>query len=690
MDIKIIINLIIEIGIQILSVYNNMERKANYSQSDRINDQGVSNASRNTSIVIQSSSNYSVLFSRQQSDFRGISLDPLYKFPLLTLQKPLRTLLNLSSFTSADTIDMKQTFKQFHQRSPFQRSGRSKLDPSDTSSYVSSYKNTLEISSFYLKQKGDSIKRPSIVNSESSLVRTYLMNLNLDTGLSFSSVRSDEVVFNPGLEEMSKIDWDDKNEVLSCDEEIVTSTDHKDSEYFLELIPESQINDSEYLYNSMEALKKADLIENDDDLESVNDEGSIRISAASRIFLPGQTASKEKLSDIENIPKTAKTELKPFEDFLGNKVYGDIPDLNSPLVRKMVVFEEPDDFQIVESRDSRNEIKALQLVFSLAAVGFSAAPNIEFSNISSQSRANISYKNTFSPLICLFSPKILRQLKNLSVKLVSCGYEHAVVLTIDGKVLTWGYGASGCLGQENKKSYSSPTSINSIFNKNILYLECGAYHTAAVSSAGELWTWGRSDVNQLGLPSNKLLKDDVGLYSLKPAKVKWLSNVASVACGEAHTLVLTSQGKIHAFGWDEDGQLGLETSNDQSPITLPKKAIKVSAGALFSACLLENGEVMVWGSGEQGQLGIGNDNSIVKFPTLVTGVSNVIDIVCGENSVIALTSTEKIFGWGLGTVSNFTDNKDYPPGSDVICFFPHLLCEADIVHKVIMKKSKSR
>ncbi|OMJ77632.1 hypothetical protein SteCoe_22759 [Stentor coeruleus] len=663
--------------------------------------------SRNTSIVIQSSANYSVLFSKRQDSFHGISSDPLYKFPVLTLEKPSRMLLNLSSFTSADTIDMKLTFQHFHQRSPFQRSSRSGL-PSDTSSYISSYKNTLEMSSSYLRHNrvGESFKRQSLASSESSLAQAYFVNLNLDTGLSFSSVKSDEVVFNPCMEEMSRIDWEGKD-ILSSDEALVSSMDHRNSEMFVELLAESQNEESRFLYNSIEALKGAGLIDNDEDFDAVNDEGSIRISTATRMFLPGQTASKDKLADrheakayvniekvpfIESEPKIMISQPKSLDSSSSNNSANlsiEAPDLNSPLIRKMVVFEEPEEFQIVESRDSRNEIKALQLVFSLAAVGFSASPNLEFSNTPSQSRGHISYKNASAPLICLFSPKILRQLKNLSVKLVSCGYEHAAVVTIDGKVLTWGYGASGCLGHEGKKSYSHPTAINSIFNKNIIYLECGAYHTAAVSCSGELWTWGRGDVNQLGLPNEKLLKDQIGQCALRPIRVKWLNNVTSVACGEAHTLATTIDGRVFAFGWDEDGQLGLDDMNNKE-VKLPKKVVKVSAGALFSACLLESGEIMVWGSGEQGQLGLGNSITFAKNPTKVMNIEGVVDFICGENSIIALTQAGKIYGWGQGTVSNFNDPKHFPPGSDIICFLPHMLSEVDIVHKVLMKKNKIR
>lgn len=657
-----------------------MERKPRSSFSEKFLDSGTGCHSRNTSIVIQSSSNYSVLFSKPSNSFHGILSDPLYKFPILTLEKPSRVLLNLSSFTSADSIDMKETFSSLHQKSPFQRTGRSNL-PSDASSYISSYKNTLEMSSSYLRsgRHCDSFKRPSVQTSESSLAQTYLVNLNLDTGLSFSTVKSDEVLFNPGLEDITKIEWDAK-EILSSDEGLITSVDHRNSEIVVELMREEDTDDSKFLFNSIDALRKAKLIEDEeeDEFDTINDEGSIRISAATRLFLPGQTASKDKLIDIENIPKI----VQPSCEVLSPRQ----PDLNSPLVRKIVVFEEPEEFQIVETRDSRNEIKALQLLFSMAAVGFSATPHIEFSNFANQSKGNIVYKNATVPIIGLFSPKVLRQLKNLNVKMVSCGYEHAAVLTIDGKVLTWGYGASGCLGQESKKSYSHPTAINSIFNRNMVYLECGAYHTAAISADSEVWTWGRGDVGQLGLPSKKLLKDEVGLFTLRPNRVKWLPKVCSAACGEAHTLVLSNEGKVFAFGWDEDGQLGIE--NSEKEVRLRKKAVKVAAGALFSAALLENGEVWMWGNGEMGQLGMGNGVVMSKTPLRVQGPEDVIDVVCGENSVLAVERSGKIFAWGQGTVSAFTDSKLFPSGSDIVCFLPHPLCEVDIVHKVLVKKKK--
>ena len=187
---------------------NIMESKTINSHTERLFESSNNLHSRNASIIIHSSANYSALFSKQQSSFHGIFADPLYKFPILTIEKPSRALLNFSSFTSAETVNLKQTFKQFHQRSPFQRNRSFKGVNSDTSSYLSSYKNTLELTNSYLKHNRaeESFKRQSVISSDSSIAQTFLMNLNLDTGLSFSTVRSDEVVFSPDMEEMSNIE----------------------------------------------------------------------------------------------------------------------------------------------------------------------------------------------------------------------------------------------------------------------------------------------------------------------------------------------------------------------------------------------------------------------------------------------------------------------------------------------------
>ncbi len=96
-------------------------------------------------------------------------------------------------------------------------------------------------------------------------------------------------------------------------------------------------------------------------------------------------------------------------------------------------------------------------------------------------------------------------------------------------------------------------------NIKITYIECGGYHNGAISEDNSLYTWGRSDVGQLGHTKNQVKSDDSGFVVLSPKKVEYFSErkVVQIALGEAHTLVLDKEGRVFSFGWGELGQLGI-------------------------------------------------------------------------------------------------------------------------------------
>jgi alpha-tubulin suppressor-like RCC1 family protein len=160
--------------------------------------------------------------------------------------------------------------------------------------------------------------------------------------------------------------------------------------------------------------------------------------------------------------------------------------------------------------------------------------------------------------------------------------------------------------------------------RDVSYVECGGYHSAAVNKSGKLFMWGRSDVGQLGLPKDKVTMDEHGYVMKQPIEVAYFSDikVKSVALGEAHSVVLDREGLVYTFGWGELGQLGVQNSRTfqvyQVLGTPNLKVVKVASGAVFSLALASDGKVYSWGSGQNGQLGLGNTSSTSAFvPTLV-------------------------------------------------------------------------
>ncbi|OMJ85941.1 hypothetical protein SteCoe_12644 [Stentor coeruleus] len=459
---------------------------------------------------------------------------------------------------------------------------------------------------------------------------------------------------------------------------------------------EESERESSIQVKSIEGLGKISKIQtmDEDALSSPDDEGPLMISTT-RMFLNGETASKAKLLGpairdrvikefsnkglLENSSQilTTAPEIQPSIDF---------PDMFSPLMKKLVFFES-------------TSLSSCKILYATACCGFGSGLTIEYSSNENNTKAFphcIDKKNLWNGLWDLETSKLIHKIQ---IEWISCGFEHMAAVTNEGKVMTWGYGGSGCLGHGDTRSYKMPTLVNSIFHERFVYLECGGYHTIGINEEGEVWAWGRGDVNQLGIQFKKLIKDDIGHVALRPQKIKYCSkqnlSIKAVACGEAHTLLLDSDGRIFAFGWAEYGQLGLSENAIDENISksiyhvqsMAHKVIKISAGCLFSVCLTDMGQVFVWGNGDQGQLGLGNSMKNVNYPTLVSSLRHefIVDVVCSETSVICLTQSGNIYAWGRGVAGRFLDSGNYVLGSDIICFVPRKVQGVNIVQKYLIK-----
>lgn len=337
----------------------------------------------------------------------------------------------------------------------------------------------------------------------------------------------------------------------------------------------------------------------------------------------------------------------------------------------------------------RRLAKVVELRYGLACAGHLLALRLEFSSIDTHSRASAKPRaQDFAGLLYPLSLGVLIQRQATSI---SCGAEHCLAITSGGQVLTWGNGLAGCLGHGDRTSRLTPTTVDGLRSVCATVAECGAYHSAVVTLDGGLWTWGRGDAGQLGLASARLERDSVGCFSSSPAPVTYFSKrglkVKAVACGEAHTLALDRYGIVYACGWNEDGQTGQSASVSATKCSLSvafntETVIKVSAGALHSCVLTDSGRIYVWGCGTQGQLGLGPHTLSTSIPTQVRALEGqaLLDVVCGPSSVLCLTQRFRAYGWGQGLAGRC---EQFPKGSELVCFQPRLLGEVDPVYRVV-------
>ena len=84
----------------------------------------------------------------------------------------------------------------------------------------------------------------------------------------------------------------------------------------------------------------------------------------------------------------------------------------------------------------------------------------------------------------------------------AAGGKHSMALTVDGRVFSWGEGDDGKLGHCSRLSCDTPRLIEALKSKRIRDIACGSSHSAAISSSGELFTWGCGEYGRLGHGDN--------------------------------------------------------------------------------------------------------------------------------------------------------------------------------------------
>jgi alpha-tubulin suppressor-like RCC1 family protein len=193
---------------------------------------------------------------------------------------------------------------------------------------------------------------------------------------------------------------------------------------------------------------------------------------------------------------------------------------------------------------------------------------------------------------------------------VQLGLAHACALTTSGMVYCWGQGTRGQLGTGGIDDALSPVAI---LAQGHQALGLGENHSCAVDEHGDLLCWGANDSLQLGALVEPETLTPL-LQSALPVPVPGApQGIRLVAGGRAHTCVVTLGGEVFCWGANEYGQLGRATPGQAAvdtplPVTLPGKAMAITAGQSHSCALLVGGDLRCWGRNPTGALG--NDTGL--------------------------------------------------------------------------------
>ena len=174
---------------------------------------------------------------------------------------------------------------------------------------------------------------------------------------------------------------------------------------------------------------------------------------------------------------------------------------------------------------------------------------------------------------------------------VSCGNCHTAVITSKGELFTFGVGDEELLGPPGEGyDLLAPTRVEGkLVGKRVVQVSCDYFCTAAITSTGELFTYGNGDSGNLGHG------DGLGIEWM-PRRVEALARnrVVQVSCGGDITAAVTSTGELFNFGYGGDGQLGHGSWDDTHDSPLPrrvegalvgKRVVQVSCGCSYTAVI---------------------------------------------------------------------------------------------------------
>ena len=133
-----------------------------------------------------------------------------------------------------------------------------------------------------------------------------------------------------------------------------------------------------------------------------------------------------------------------------------------------------------------------------------------------------------------------------------------------------------------------------------------------------------------------------------PSAAAVAEKLRSVAAGATHTLALTANGEVLAWGSNNRGQLGKDEpgyASSPSKVKLPERVKAVAAGMHFSIALGESAATSTRGAGTAAVSLASDDTEDRRRAMRVPGLPDALSIAAGETHAVALTSVG-LFGWG--------------------------------------------
>ncbi|MCC6629870.1 MAG: hypothetical protein IT340_21030 [Chloroflexi bacterium] len=252
---------------------------------------------------------------------------------------------------------------------------------------------------------------------------------------------------------------------------------------------------------------------------------------------------------------------------------------------------------------------------------------------------------------CATSPVDIENLPTgVSIAALSAGHRKSAMVGSNGHVYVWGEGAAAI-----PTEVLDPTGTTAL--TGVVQVAIGTHHVLVLKADGTVFAWGYNSSGQLG--DNTTTDRALPVQVKGPGGTGTLTNVAEVAAGYSHSLARKADGSVWAWGLNDDGQLGDNTTSTRhAPVQVKAggaatftDATAIAAGDYHSLALKADGSAWAWGNGGSGQLGQ-NSSANRLVPAQAKGLggsgtlTNVAQITGGSYFTVARKFDGTVWAWG--------------------------------------------
>ena len=284
--------------------------------------------------------------------------------------------------------------------------------------------------------------------------------------------------------------------------------------------------------------------------------------------------------------------------------------------------------------------------------------NGTFSNMAHGQAVNLSYNGVTYPFVANYFG----------------GTGNDLVLTwAMSRPVAWGYNGFGQLGNNTQYDSASPVAVTTtgtpLAGRTLLVLAAGWSHSLGVCADGGMVNWGQNDYGMLG--NNTTTNSSVPVAVITASTPLEGKVVVAASAGYSHNLVLCSDGTLAAWGYNNEGELGNNTTDDSLlPVAVTtagtplagKSVVAIGAGSMHCLALCSDGTLAAWGTNSHGELG-NNTTANSSLPVAVMTVGTplagktVVSMAAGDDHNLALCSDGTLVSWGQNDYGQLGNNS---------------------------------